>query len=133
MPRYEKILFLNPIVWLNGKKHAHYYRNWCGGETPGSIAFPPIDLVSAATLLRSEGFNVALIDANAMHLSQREMIGKIIDFEPDLLAVPSAWGSFTYDIKLFESVKKELPETAIALSGPVEKIRPESRVSWRFP
>ena len=48
--------------------------------------FPPLSLAYVAGILQHAGHEVKLIDANALHLSKLEVLKKVRDFNPDLLA-----------------------------------------------
>jgi len=61
--------------------------------------FPPLSLAYVAGILQHAGHKVKLIDANALHLSKGEVLKKVRDFNPDLLA-------FTVTTYLFYSVLK---------------------------
>jgi len=48
---------------------------------------PPFQIASYASYLRNEGFNVAIIDANAENISPEETAHKVKDLNPLLVAV----------------------------------------------
>lgn len=61
--------------------------------------FPPLSLAYVAGILQHAGHQVKLIDANTLHLSKQEVLKKVRNFNPDLLA-------FTVTTYLFYPVLK---------------------------
>lgn len=120
-----KVLLLNPLANINGR-YAHFHRDWCGGELPTSVAFPPLDLASAAALLREKAIDVYLLDASVLHLSHNRVLEIASEEKPDYVAIPSAWGSLTDDLHLCQLLKQRLPEIKIVLSGPNATVHPSA-------
>jgi len=51
--------------------------------------FPPITLAIIAKALEEEGHDIRLVDANALHLKEDDILGHILEFKPDLLIYSS--------------------------------------------
>jgi len=61
--------------------------------------FPPLNLSYVAAILKSSGHKVRLIDANALRLSKEEILERVKEFKPDIIA-------FTITTYMFYSVLK---------------------------
>ena len=72
---------INPLAQTK-KGHAHFIRDWCGGENVISMVFPPLELAQTAALLRKNGFRVGLIDASALHLTHKKVVELISRQKP---------------------------------------------------
>ena len=84
---------------------------------------PPFQIASYASFLRNEGFNVAIIDANAENISPEETAKKVQDFNPLLVAVivygnqPSAsTQNMTISGRIVTAIK-ELTDTKVVMGG----------------
>lgn len=119
-----EVILINPLTIINGR-HAHFLRDWCGGELPTSFVYPPLDLVYVAALLRKNNINVTIIDASTLHIPHEKAIKIIKRKRPWFVGIPSAWGSFYDDLNLSKMIKQELPEVKIIISGPNVTVEPE--------
>ncbi|MCK9595319.1 MAG: radical SAM protein [Candidatus Omnitrophica bacterium] len=119
-----KVFFVNPLAGT-GRGHAHFLRDWCGGESPTSVIYPPLEIASTAALLRQNGIQVSLLDANALHLDNSVVLRLIQAEQPDFLGFPSAWGSIKYDLDLARMVKNALPQVRIVIWGPNVSVMPD--------
>lgn len=118
-----KVLFINPIAFF-GKKHAHYLRDWCGGEMPLSMILPPLDIAYAAAYLRKNGYSVNIIDASVMHLSYQKLFSKVQSENPEFICMPSSWGSIHQDLYLAQKIKELIRDVKIIFSGPNVTVDP---------
>lgn len=119
-----KVFLLNPLAEVQGR-HVHYHRDWCGGELPTSVIYPPLDLATTAAFLRERGVRVSLLDASALHIPHREVIPILLREAPDYVGLPSAWGSLQDDLRLARLIKDALPGTRVVMSGPNATVFPE--------
>jgi len=119
-----KVFLVNPLAGSKGR-HAHFLRDWCGGESPTSVIYPPLEAVSTAALLLKHGAQVELLDANAEHLDNSGVLRRISSYQPDFLGLPSAWGSIEDDLALSRIVKKALPRVKIVIWGPNVTVMPD--------
>jgi radical SAM superfamily enzyme YgiQ (UPF0313 family) len=121
-------LLINPLAVIDGRP-AHFLRDWCGGEAPGSIRYPPIELAGAAALLISRGHSAAVLDACALGLRHEQWLPELDRLRPEVVLIPSAWGSLEDDLRLAAMIRQRAPETRIALSGPRLTLRPEDALA----
>lgn len=99
-----KILFINP----NSKKSKGFPQK----------CFPPISLLYLASFLLENNYKVSVIDANALRLSDKEIINKIEEFKPDILGIPLFSDIFFETYYLIKKIKKFYPNLRIVLGGP---------------
>ena len=118
-----KVFLLNPLARVN-RGHAHFHRDWCGGELPTSVIYPPLDLATTAACLRDRGVGVTLLDASALHMPHEEVLLRLAREAPDLVGLPSAWGSLADDLELARRIKETLPHTRVVMSGPNMTVNP---------
>ncbi len=111
------ILLLNPL-YIKERKHFHLSRDTYGGEPPGSLIYPPLDLAYLAAELLKSKFRVKLIDANALHFSHNFILQIVAKERPRFVCIPSAWESLENDILLAKMIKDINSEIQIILSGP---------------
>jgi radical SAM superfamily enzyme YgiQ (UPF0313 family) len=119
----KKVFLLNPFAEISGR-HAHFNRDWCGGELPASVIFPPLDLATTAAYLESKGISTRLLDANALHMRHKAVLNILCSEKPDFVGIPSAWGSLQDDLGLAAQIKTVSPKTKVVLSGPNVTIDP---------
>ncbi len=117
------VALLNPLAVIGGRR-VNYLRDWCGGEVPGSVRYPPVDLASAAALLRARGFSATVIDACGLGLSHRALLRRVARLRPATVGIPSAWGSLADDLALARRIKERLPGVRVVLSGPNVTLSP---------
>ncbi|MCP4649218.1 MAG: radical SAM protein [PVC group bacterium] len=120
-----KVFLLNPLAQI-GKTHIHFTRDWCGGEFPASVIFPPFDLATTAALLKANGVETALLDASALHLKHSDVIPIIVKEKPDYIGIISAWGSLHDDIFLAKLIKQHYSQVKVVLAGPNVTLLAES-------
>ncbi|MFC1454922.1 B12-binding domain-containing radical SAM protein [Candidatus Undinarchaeota archaeon] len=102
-----KVIVLNPST----KKTSNVARDliygcWCAGKRIANATFPPLNLVYIATVLKDDGHDVLLYDAQALGLSVEEQLDFIKNRKPDILIISTSSMSFGEDIKILEYVKK---------------------------
>lgn len=125
------VLLINPLAKINGR-HAHFLRDWCGGEMPASLIYPPLDLAYVASFLKDNGVTVRLIDANVLHMPHRKIVEAISVERPRFVGIPSAWGSLQDDLNLCRMVKEKMPSVKTVLSGPNVTIEPGTALSSTY-
>ena len=104
---------------------AMFLRDAFGGEVPLSCAYPPLELMTAAAVLREAGVSIDLLPANVLKLSHRAVAARLAAEPPDLVVIPSAWGSLDDDLQLCHRLRRALPDTRLVLSGPNVTAQPE--------
>jgi len=81
--------------------------------------YPPYGLLSIASVLKSHGYEVHLIDFMSMEFTQKEFIRELNLLKEKILAVGITTFTETTHLALHISkiVKKELPESKVILGG----------------
>ena len=85
----------------------------------------PFFLAQAAAMLRSEGFDVALMDGVAEQAEFGPYLRQVTRLEPDLVIYETSTPSFAYDCDVAERLAARLPEAKIAFCGPHATVFPE--------
>lgn len=80
------------------------YGCWCRGKRIGGITFPPISLLTVATVLQKAGHKVVLLDAAATGLSLSKVKRKVEKF--DLVVVLTSTASIEEDAFILSELKK---------------------------
>lgn len=89
--------------------------------------YPPYGLLSIASVLKSHGYNVHLIDLMSMEFTQEEFIRKLNSLKEKTLAI----GITTYTetihlaLQISKIAKKELPKAKVILGGVHASFRPD--------
>jgi radical SAM superfamily enzyme YgiQ (UPF0313 family) len=118
-----EVFLVNPLATIN-RQHVHFLRDWCGGELPGPVVYPPLDLAYVAALLQQNNISVSLIDANALHIPHKTIVEMITKQRPKFVGIPSAWGSIKDDLLLAKMIKERYPAVKIIISGPNVTVDP---------
>ena len=66
---------------------------WCKGRRIAGVQFPSLPLMYVATVLKQDGFDVEVLDAQALGITLKELEDKIPSF--DVVFLISATMSFT--------------------------------------
>lgn len=107
-----KILLLNPPVNIDDP--SDYF-----------LVKPPYGLAMISSVLKEEGWDVTLWDAQAFHKTRKEILSFIGESQPDIIGM----GSFTFQlgvvISLADDIKRMLPGARIILGGPHVTAEPE--------
>lgn len=107
------------IFLLNGPCTKRFARTGRWQASPrGSSLWYPIWLGYATGVLERDGHHAVLVDAPALDLTVKDVIGKVKTFSPDLCIIDTSTASITYDMQTAEQIKKALPITKICLVGP---------------
>ncbi len=85
----------------------------------------PIVPAYAATLLKSQGYDVIWDDGIAEELSQDEWLEKILKFKPNLIVFETKTPVVKRHWKVIDVIKEEMPETKIVLVGDHVTAMPE--------
>lgn len=98
-----KILLINP--------------NSAGINELQQKCYPPLSLLYLATPLKDRGFNVRILDANALGLSYLDILVDIKKFSPHLVGIPLFSDIITHVHLLTKKIKTNFPELKIVLGG----------------
>ncbi|MBI4437320.1 MAG: radical SAM protein [Candidatus Omnitrophica bacterium] len=91
------------------------YGCWCKGKRIGGGTVPPYFLLSVATVLKKEGYDVTLVDAQAEGLHPRHFKGKMEGY--DLVVANAATMTFNEDAETLRQFKLENPRLKTILFG----------------
>ena len=121
----RRVALIDPLAIIDGRK-VFFLRDTFGGEVPLSCPYPPLELAFSASLLREGGHEPHMVAANVLGMDHRAVVAHLKDHPPDIVLVPSAWGSLGDDQKLFDVLRSEFPQATLLISGPNVTATPES-------
>ena len=103
-----KTLVLNPSSKLaNNVIRDVLYGCWCKGKRIGGASIPPYSLLSVATVLDAEGFEIDFLDAQAEKLGWDEIKKRAQD--ADVVAISTSTMTINEDSQLIRFLKKSNP------------------------
>lgn len=105
----ERILFLNPPLIA-----AQRY----GVLAQSGSAEPPIGLAYLAAAVRKNGFETAILDAQALGIELDDCLKLILDKPPQFLAITLVTMTVRVSSKLAYLLKEKLPDIKIIVGGP---------------
>jgi len=120
----QRVALIDPLAVIDGRK-VFFLRDTFGGEVPLSCPYPPLELAFAASLLREGGHHPDLIAANVRGWNHDRVVEHLQRSPPDVVLVPSAWGSLVDDRLLFQKVRAVAPDATLMISGPNVTATPE--------
>jgi radical SAM superfamily enzyme YgiQ (UPF0313 family) len=88
---------------------------------------PPLGLASIAAFLEQNYHPVEILDANALHLSEHEILKKVKG--SDVVCITAMTPTVNSAIKIAKEIKEENPETTMILGGPHATILPEETLN----
>jgi len=121
----SRVALIDPLAIIDGRK-VFFLRDTFGGEVPLSCPYPPLELAFSASLLREGGHQPDLLAANVRGMNHQAVVEHLVVNPPDIVLVPSAWGSLGDDERLFASIRQALPDAVLLISGPNVTATPES-------
>jgi anaerobic magnesium-protoporphyrin IX monomethyl ester cyclase len=121
--RIERVLLLNPPMNL--------------AEIGGNLAdfmsiSAPAGLCYIAALLRQEGYQVSILDAQAEWLDTDTTVQRIVGYSPDIIGISFMTSGVTSAYKVAQLLKKAIPEVPLVAGGPHATAIPE-RTLDEFP
>lgn len=100
------------------------YGCWCKGKRIAGVQFPPLSIISIATVLRHAGFSVDLLDALGLQISIEEVQKKISSYQAVIILTSTM--TINEDANMLALLKKVHPNlVTIAFGGHVTS-EPES-------
>ncbi len=120
----KRVALIDPLAVIDGRK-VFFLRDTFGGEVPLSCPYPPLELAFAASLLRQGGHQPDLIASNVQGWNHDRVVEHLKRSPPDIVLVPSAWGSLVDDRILFEKIRQAVPDATLMISGPNVTATPE--------
>jgi anaerobic magnesium-protoporphyrin IX monomethyl ester cyclase len=79
---------------------------------------PPLGLAYVGAAAERVGCEVKVIDSASIGLSNRQLIDRIVEYEPDVLGVGTTTMGYTEGLSLVSSVKERKPRTFTVMGGP---------------
>lgn len=105
------------------------YGCWCKGRRIAGISFPPLSLLSVATVLKNEGFNVDLIDAAAMEMTIDDVKTKSLDYNAAIMLTSTM--TLNEDAEILNELKAANRELISIVFGGHVTAEPESTLKRR--
>ncbi len=111
-----RILALNPASYVTKNiVRDVLYGCWCKGKRIGGGTVPPYFLLSVASVLKKDGHDVTLIDAQAEGIHPDDLRGKMDHY--DLIVANAATMTFNEDAETLRQFKLENPRLKTILFG----------------
>ena len=85
------------------------------GDIGGKQA--PLGVLYLSSYLKSKGFETQVIDAEALGLSDQNVIESLIEFSPDAIAISMTTVAFHNSVRLAEKIHQKFPDTPIIVGG----------------
>ena len=103
-----KIIFVNPP--LTGEERY-------GALARGGVYMPPLGLGSLSSVVRAHGYDVKIIDCEALHLNTQEAAGMILKENADFIGLTAATVSIKKAAELATVIKNHNSELNILIGG----------------
>jgi len=116
-----KCLLLDPIT-RNGTKTLRVGR--CQGKVIVGL-WPVIEFGYIGTLLRKQGIEYAILDANHEDLSFDEMMRKVMSYDPDMVVVLGITATLEDDLEIAKRLRLAKKDIYIAFIGTHATVRPQ--------
>ncbi len=105
-----KILCLNPPSKYSANiARDLFYGCWCKGKRIAGQLFPPLNLLYVATVLKEDGHDVDVLDAQAERKDIAAVMNDIEQRKPELLFIPTSTMNIKEDSALLREYKKVNP------------------------
>ncbi len=124
------------ILFINVKRPLGPVDKIKKGVVLNNSIFAPLDLAYPAALLRDNGFEVSIIDANTKRLSDEEVLNKTVEFNPKIIVLNTtqmdrwqcAFLTIDSTVLIAEKLKKVV-DSKILIIGPHNSVTPEWTLS----
>jgi len=120
-----KVLLLNPVT-RDATRSLRVGR--CQGKVMVGF-WPNIEYGYLGAMLQRDGFQVQLLDANALGLSWKSMLEKVRQFAPDLTCILSITATVSDDVALGHSIAAMLPNSRQVFWGTHATVLPHEYLS----
>lgn len=121
----SRVALIDPLAVIDGRK-VFFLRDTFGGEVPLSCPYPPLELAFAASLLMEGGHEANLVAANVRGMTHDRVVDHLRRYPPDVVLIPSAWGSLGDDRRLLTQLKDAFPDATLTICGPNVTATPEA-------
>lgn len=92
--------------------------------------FPPLGLAYIAAVLRSQGYNVRIIDMNVETKSLEELEKVCEKEQPDIIGISSTTITYNSCVNILKHIKSFLPSTIKVVGGPHASIIPHEFLNY---
>ena len=103
------------------------YGCWCSGNRVGGGILPPLTLLTVATILKEDGFNVTLIDMIAEEMGTEDIGDRAMDY--DVVIILTSTMSFLDDVSVIGAIKDKNSEVKTILFGSHPSFMPNETLS----
>ena len=100
----SKILLIDPFGWQ--------------GAVNGYRPFPNIGIAYLIPMLWRSGHQVSIIDLNNEDISDKQVLSKVSEYRPNLIAFSVKTATMNYSRNLARKIKGFIPEVPIMIGGP---------------
>jgi anaerobic magnesium-protoporphyrin IX monomethyl ester cyclase len=122
-----KILGLNtPSQFSRNVARDLLWGCWCKGKRIAGVQFPSLPLMYVATVLKQNGFDVDVLDAQALGVTLEELETKITEY--DVVFLISATMSYTEDADILARLKAKNPRLKTIIFGSHATFLPEGAI-----
>jgi len=84
---------------------------------------PPLGLASLAAVLEKDGYQIEILDANALQLSEHDVVKRVDS--ADIIGITAMTPIINSAIQIAKGIKQNNPDSTIILGGPHATILPE--------
>lgn len=81
------------------------------------LCYPPLDLMYVAAILRRDGHDVDLLDAESTQASADDVLAAMGDPPPPVVALTTSSATIELDLALADRIKEEHPDTLVLITG----------------
>lgn len=81
------------------------------------LCYPPLDLLYVASLLRAQGQDVHVVDAEARQLSPEALWNELPDTLPPLVGLATSSATIELDLALVDELKARAPDSLVFITG----------------
>ncbi|MAF25983.1 hypothetical protein CL634_10495 [bacterium] len=106
----------------------HYSEKMAENFSKSAQILPPLGMAYLAALLRQKGFTVGFLDANALGLTEEQILNKLHEFKPDCLLYTTITDNFQYTLGWIKNIKQKLDVPAI-VGGPHMSLYPKETLT----
>ncbi|MEM3101620.1 MAG: radical SAM protein [Candidatus Nitrosotenuis sp.] len=121
-----KVCFLYPPD--QGVNECFYTKGIWKNYSKNAIIAPPLGLTYLSALLRNKGYEVNLIEANALNLTKNQILKQLNTFKPDYLLYTSITDNFQKTLSWIKEIRAEYNKPVI-IGGPHMEIYPEETLT----
>jgi anaerobic magnesium-protoporphyrin IX monomethyl ester cyclase len=92
--------------------------------------FPSLPLLGLAAWVRQHGFPVSFLDQHALNLLPKEAAGRVVEFDPHIVALTAKTLGWPAVIELALMVREAAPNALIVVGGPHLTLYAKESLTW---